>query len=154
MNFGVLQFRILVQAVRQMSRPRILLIDDDPFIRSLVTAMLRGEFFVSVATDGMQGNNLAVENPPDLVIVDVEMPGWDGLETINKMRAKEALQRIPVMVLTGDASRETVMNAIQMGTNDYLIKTSLTPEELVKKTHRLIKLDAVPLNPHLTATVG
>jgi DNA-binding response OmpR family regulator len=124
-----------------MSRPRILLIDDDSFIRSLVTAMLRGEYLVSVAADGMEGLKMAVEDPPDLVIVDVEMPGWDGLETINKMRAKEALQRIPVMVLTADASRETVMNAIKMGANDYLIKTSLTRDELVKKAHRMIKLD-------------
>jgi DNA-binding response OmpR family regulator len=137
-----------------MSRPRILLIDDDPFIRSLVTAFLRGEFLVSVATDGMQGLERALEDPPDLVIVDVEMPGWDGLETINQMRAKEALQRIPMMVLTGDASRETVMGAIKRGANDYLIKTSLTRDELVKKAHRLIKLGPSQVNQHPAETAG
>ena len=122
-----------------MSRPRILLIDDDPFMRSLVTAMLRGDFRISVANDGMQGFVNAVERPPDIVIVDIEMPGWDGLETINMMRSDEQLERIPVMVLTADDTRKTVLDAVNKGASDYLIKTALSREKLTEKVRRLLR---------------
>lgn len=124
-----------------MDRPRILLIDDDPFIRSLVTAMLRCEYQVSIAIDGMDGFCKAVEDPPDLVIVDMEMPRWDGLQTINEMRTSETLKQIPVMVLTANSNRQTVVEAIQKGANDYFIKTSLSRPELLKKVRRLMELE-------------
>lgn len=130
-----------------MGRPHILLIDDDPFIRSLVTAMLRRDYHISVAIDGMSGFCKAVEDPPDLVIVDLEMPQWDGLQTINEMRTSETLKQIPVMVLTANASRQTVVNAISKGANDYFIKTSLSRPELLKKVRRLMdaeRQEAIP----------
>ena len=121
---------------------RVLIIDDDQFIRSLVTAMLRSEYLASVAVDGMEGFKVAVENPPDLIIVDLEMPGWNGLETMKNLRSHATLQRTPVMVLTADASRETVMEAIKMGADDYLIKTSLSRDELLRKVRRLSSIEA------------
>jgi DNA-binding response OmpR family regulator len=121
-----------------IDRNRVLVIDDDPFIRSLLTAMLRSEFVVSVAIDGMDGFCKAVEDPPDLVIVDIEMPRWDGLRTVNEMRLRETLHEIPVMVLTADSSKQTVMKALKNGANDYFIKTSLSRPELLKKVRRLI----------------
>jgi len=124
-----------------MGRPHILLIDDDPFIRSLVTAMLRCEYRISVAIDGMDDLCKAVEDPPDLVIVDLEMPQWDGLQTINELRTSEKLKLIPVMVLTANSSRQTVVNAIKKGADDYFIKTSLSRPELLKKVRRLMDLE-------------
>jgi len=125
-------------------------IDDDPFIRSLLTAMLRREFLVSVAIDGMDGFCKAVEDPPDLVIVDVDMPRWDGLRTVNEMRLRETLHEIPVIVLTADASKQTVMKALKNGANDYLIKTSLSRPELIKKARRLVR----SASPHVALQPG
>src|SRR5262245_13194814 len=120
-----------------MNRARVLVIDDDPLFRSLITSILRRDFLVSVAADGSEGYYKAIEHPPQLAIIDVQMPGWDGLRTLQAIRAHQALAKVPVMMLTSDASRQTVMAAIQCGANDYVIKTTLSREELLKKTRRL-----------------
>jgi DNA-binding response OmpR family regulator len=130
-----------------MTRSRILVIDDDPLFRSLITSMLRRDYFVSVAGDGSEGYYKALEHPPQLAIIDVQMPGWDGLRTLQAMRAHQALAKVPVMMLTSDASRQTVLASIQSGANDYVIKTTLSRDELLKKARRLVKLAPEHVNP-------
>jgi DNA-binding response OmpR family regulator len=125
-----------------MIRAHILVIDDDPLFRSLITSMLRKDYVVFVASEGSEGYYKAIEHPPQLIIVDVQMPGWDGLRTVQAIRAHHALSKIPVMMLTSDASRQTVVAAIQCGANDYVIKTTLSRDELLKKTRRLVSLGA------------
>jgi DNA-binding response OmpR family regulator len=125
-----------------MNRARVLVIDDDPLFRSLITSILRRDFLVSVAADGSEGYYKAIEHPPQLAIIDVQMPGWDGLRTLQAIRAHQALAKVPVMMLTSDASRQTVVAAIQCGANDYVIKTTLSGEELLKKTRRLANVGA------------
>ena len=131
-----------------MNRARVLVIDDDPLFRSLITSILRRDYFVAVAADGSDGYYKAIEHPPQLVIIDVRMPGWDGLRTLLAIRAHQALAKVPVMMLTSDASRETVVAAIQGGANDYVIKTTLSREELLKKARRLVNLSpSLPNSP-------
>jgi DNA-binding response OmpR family regulator len=123
-----------------MNRASVLVIDDDPLFRSLITSILRRDFFVSVAAEGAEGYYKAIEHPPRLFIIDVRMPGWDGLRTLQAIRAHQALAKVPVMMLTSDASRQTVVAAIQGGANDYVIKTALSRDELLKKARRLVNL--------------
>lgn len=123
-----------------ISRPRVLVIDDDPLFRSLITSMLRRDFLVTVAGDGAEGYYKALEFPPQLAIIDIQMPGWDGLRTLQAMQAHKALTNIPVMVLTSDATRQTVLAAIQSGAKDYVIKTTLNRDDLLAKASRLINL--------------
>src|SRR5579872_3095892 len=124
-----------------MKRAQILVIDDDPLFRSLMTSFLRRDFLVMVAGDGKEGLYKASKHVPQLAIIDVQMPGWDGLRTLHAMRSNPDLPRFPVMMLTGDASRQTVSAAIQAGADDYLIKTSLSRDELLKKVCRLLNVD-------------
>jgi len=130
-----------------MNRARVLVIDDDPLFRSLITSILRRDYFVAVAADGSEGYYKAIEHPPQLVIIDVRMPGWDGLRTLQAIRAHQALAKVPAMMLTSDASRQTVVAAIQCGANDYVIKTTLSRDELLKKTRRLVNLGPVRAPP-------
>jgi DNA-binding response OmpR family regulator len=130
-----------------MNRARVLVIDDDPLFRSLITSILRRDFLVSVAADGSDGYYKAIEHPPQLAFIDVQMPGWDGLRTLQAIRAHQALAAVPVMMLTSDASRQTVVAAIQGGANDYVIKTTLSRDELLKKTRRLVHLGPVRTTP-------
>lgn len=118
-------------------RLRLIVIDDDPLFRSLLVSILRRDYLVFVATDGAQGYYKAIEYPPDLAIVDIQMPGWDGIRTITAFKSHPSLARIPVIVLTSDASRETVMAAIQAGADDYVIKTSFSREDIQSKLQRL-----------------
>ncbi len=121
-----------------MNRHRILVIDDDPLFRSLIMSIFRKEYVVTAASEGSEGYYKSIENPPHLIIVDVLMPGWDGLRTVEAIRAHQVLAHIPIMMLTSDSSPQTVVAAMQRGANDYVIKTTLTREVLLKKASQLI----------------
>jgi DNA-binding response OmpR family regulator len=124
-----------------MTRSRILVIDDDPLFRSLLTSMLRKAFLVTAASDGAEGYYMALERPPHLAIVDIKMPGWDGLRTLKAFRSHHLLSRIPVMMLTSDSSRQTVMAALQAGASDYVIKTTLSRDDFIRKVCRQLNVE-------------
>ena len=130
------------------TRPRVIVIDDDPLFRNLLVSVLRKDFFVSVASEGSEGYYKAIEHPPDVAVIDVQMPGWDGLKTLKAFRAHQQLSHVLAVMLTGDASRETVMAAIQGGAHDYIIKTKFSREEFLAKLGRLLaSRDASPDAP-------
>lgn len=120
------------------NRARILVIDDDPLFRSLIVSLLRKEYLVSVASEGSEGFYKALEHPPDAAVVDIQMPGWDGLKTLKAFRSHPALQNVKIVILTSDASKETVLAAIHGGANDYIIKTSFAKEEFYQKLSKLL----------------
>lgn len=119
-------------------RARVLVIDDDPLFRSLIASLLRREFDVAVAADGAEGFYKALESPPDAAIVDVQMPGWDGVKTLKAFRKHPALSRVRTMILSADATKDTVLTAIHAGADDYLIKTSFSKEGFFEKLARLL----------------
>ncbi len=127
-----------------LNRPRILVIDDDCMFRNLIATLLRKDYFVAVAADGADGFHKALGHPPAAAIVDVQMPEWDGLTTLKAFRSHPALNRTPVMMLTSDASKETVVAAIDAGANDYVIKTSFSKEEFLQKLGRLLHTPVEP----------
>jgi two-component system chemotaxis response regulator CheY len=130
------------------ARPRVLVIDDDPLFRRLVVALLRGGFETAAAEDGESGYYQALEWRPHVALIDQRMPGWDGLLTLRKLRAHPLLADVKALMLTADASRETVLAAIRHGVSDYVVKTSFTREELWSKLAMLLghgsKLPAPP----------
>lgn len=130
-----------------LNRPRILVIDDDPMFRNLIAMLLRKDYFVAVASDGSEGFHKALGHPPTVAIIDVQMPEWDGLTTLKAFRSHPILCRTQTMMLTSDASKETVLAAIEAGANDYVIKTSFSKDEFLQKLERL-------LNPHGPAVVS
>lgn len=119
------------------TRSRVLIIDDDPLFRNLMVSLLRRDFVVSVASSGEEGFQKAVEHVPDVAVIDIQMPGWNGLKTLTEFRKNPELSNVKTMVLTGDSSRETVLAAIQAGACDYFIKSGFNKEEFVRKLARL-----------------
>lgn len=128
------------------SRPRILVIDDDPLFRSLIVSLLRRDYLVAVASDGAEGFYKALEHPPAVAIIDVQMPGWDGLKTLKAFRAHPVLREVRTMILTADASKGTVLAAIQGGAHDYIVKTSFSHDDFCRKLSHLLA-DAAPPAP-------
>jgi DNA-binding response OmpR family regulator len=120
-------------------RSKVLIIDDDPLFRSLLTSVLCEKYLVFVAADGEEGYHKALAHPPDAMILDIRMPGWDGLKTLRTIRRNDVLAELPVMILSSDASRETVIAAIHSGASDYLIKSSYSKKEFHAKLTRLIE---------------
>ncbi len=120
-------------------RPRIIIIDDDPLFRSLMVSLLRTDFLIAVASEGSEGFYKALQSPPQLAIIDVQMPGWDGVQTLRSFRNHPALKNVPVLMLTADAKRDTVLAAIEAGADDYVLKTEFSKSELVKKVRKLAR---------------
>jgi DNA-binding response OmpR family regulator len=116
---------------------RILVIDDDPGITSLLKRGLSYDgFTVQIASSGKDGLDLAREQPPDLVILDVMMPGIDGLEVCRRLRAADSV--LPIIMLTArDAASDQVLG-LQTGADDYVVKP-FTFEVLLARIRALLR---------------
>ena len=126
----------------QLPRRLILVVDDDPLFRSLMVSVLRHDFDVAAASDGADGFYRALDRVPDVAVLDIQMPGWDGIKTLKAFRSHPVLTRVKVVVLTSDASRETVLAAIQAGADDYIIKTAFSRDDFRQKLDRLLTTQA------------
>lgn len=120
---------------------RILVIDDDSAITSLLKRGLSYEgFAVDTAGSGGEGLAVARERPSDLVILDVMMPGLDGLEVLRRLRAAD--DHLPVLMLTAkDAPADQVMG-LESGADDYVTKP-FTFEVLLARIHSLLRRQLV-----------
>jgi nitrogen regulation protein NR(I) len=108
---------------------RILVVDDDQNILSAFEQLLTGQGYeVSRAQHGQEALDLLGSNRPDVVIMDICMPGLGGLETLQAIKAID--RRLPVIIITGHGTMETAVQAIKMGAVDYHVKP-LDPEELL-----------------------
>ena len=104
---------------------RVLIIDDDPIFRSCLAASLKRSYFISVAQTGAEGFRKAESFPPDVVLVDLLMPGWGGERTVRVFRNDSRLADIPLIMLTSDAARASVVACVEAGIDGYILKTNL-----------------------------
>lgn len=120
------------------SLPRILVIDDDPSFRHLIASLLKPQFDVTVAEGGEQGFQLGKTRPPHVALIDVKMPQWDGLATLQKFREHPELRATKIAMLTADAARQTVVTAIQNGADEYIVKTQFNKGIFLNKIEGLV----------------
>ena len=107
--------------------PRVLVVDDDPNVAEVVTRYLEREGFgVEVARDGHAALDRALAVPPDLVVLDLMLPGIDGLEVCRRLRA---LAPVPVIMLTAKGGEADRVVGLELGADDYLAKP-FSPREL------------------------
>lgn len=140
-----------VAADSSAARPRALVIDDDPVFRSLLANMLKRDYSVVATADGKDGFELALDAPPDVAVIDIQMPVWDGLRTMQAFHEHPALKRVALVVLTSDTSRETLLAAINAGAEDYVSKIGLSRIELLEKLSRILDRRRVPPTSHIPA---
>lgn len=118
----------------------ILIIEDDRFLRELIVRKLLGEGFnVCEAIDGENGLKKVREEKPDLVLLDLILPGIDGFEVLTRIKQDSALSLIPVMILSNLGQKEEVDKGLNLGAIDYLVKAHFTPGEIVEKIKNILK---------------
>lgn len=117
----------------------VLVIDDDEINRQMAEMILKKNFTYQVLTaeSGMSGYELMQHHTVHLVLLDVSMPVWDGIKTLQFIRSNEKLKNTPVIMLTAAADRETVVKASSYGVKDYIRKPFL-PEELTSRVAKVI----------------
>ncbi len=120
---------------------KVLVIDDDPFIAGIYTLTLAKEGFeVTLARDGFEGIKMAGQLRPDIILLDILMPGIDGFETLKRLKKDEALKNIPVVILTSLTQKEDVEQGMGLGAVSFLRKTQTLPAECLTKIREVLKL--------------
>jgi len=118
----------------------ILIVEDDKFLRELISQKLLKEGYkVSEAVDGEEGIKKVKEEKPDLVLLDLILPGIDGFEVLSKMKEDTALAQIPVIILSNLGQKDDVERGLKLGAVDYLIKAHFTPGEIIDKIKNALK---------------
>lgn len=119
-------------------QPTILLVDDEQKVLDLIAFRLQLlGYAVITATTGEDGLSLAEEHRPDLIILDVTLPGADGLTICSQLTASETLGSIPVLMLTARSEVEDANRAMAAGAQDYMVKP-YDPVVLQMKIRRLL----------------
>lgn len=122
--------------------PRVLVVDDDPNVAEVVTLYLEREGFgVEVARDGHAALDRALAVPPDLVVLDLMLPGIDGLEVCRRLRA---LAPVPVVMLTAKGAEADRVVGLELGADDYLAKP-FSPRELTARVKAVLRRAQGPL---------
>jgi len=119
---------------------KILVVEDDKFVRELISQKLTEEKFgVSAAKSGEEGVEKIESEMPDLILLDLILPGIDGFEVLSRIRKNPKTEKIPVIVLSNLGEKGDVDRGIKLGANDYLIKAHFTPKEIVEKVRTILK---------------
>lgn len=120
-------------------RFRVLLADDNRDMRDYVTELLSSRFDVTAAENGRVALEMALKNPPDVVLSDIMMPDMDGFELLAEIRSNPETQTIPVILLSARAGEESRVEGMEAGADDYLIKP-FTARELVARVEAHAKI--------------
>lgn len=118
---------------------KILIIEDDKFLRELIKRKLQDTGFEPfTASDGKEGLSLAQTNRPDLILLDLIMPGMDGFEVLSELRKDPSLAELPVIILSNLGQQDDIDKAKKLGAVDFLIKAHFTPNEIIDKINKIL----------------
>jgi CheY-like chemotaxis protein len=126
-------------AQRPGARPRVLVVEDSVGVRELQRVILEGAGYdVSTAVDGLDGASRLTQDPVDLVLSDVEMPGMDGFTLTRTLRRTRGWEDVPVVIMTsrGDAADQRA--GLDAGASAYLLKSEFDQAELIDTVRRLL----------------
>lgn len=113
---------VSIPAVVPTDNARILVVDDNADMRAYLTRLLERHWRVETAVDGLVAVAAARANPPDLILSDIMMPGLDGFGLLKELRRDERLASVPVILLSARAGEEALIEGLDTGADDYLVK--------------------------------
>ena len=126
-----------VAAIPEAERPRVLLVDDDaPILRMLERTLTAEGYDVVAAADGGAALAAVERNVPDAIVLDVSMPGMDGLAVTRRLRAKGL--RVPILLLTARGDADDRIRGLEAGADDYLGKP-FEPRELLLRINAILR---------------
>ena len=119
---------------------KILLVEDDRFLRELMSQKIvkMGEDLV-VAVDGEEGVKKTKEEKPEIVLLDLMLPGIDGFGVLSQIKADPETADIPVIILSNLGQKEDIDRALKLGAADFLVKAHFTPQEIIDKIEQYLK---------------
>jgi len=138
-----------------MAQPKILVIEDEEDILALIHYNLIKEGFqVLSSTCGEEGLKLAQSQAPDLILLDLMLPGIDGLEVCRTLKSKQHTQGIPIIMLTAKGEESDVVKGLELGADDYVTKP-FSPKVLIARIHAVARRSGgeTPSDPDSTEVI-
>jgi len=118
---------------------RVLIADDNALNRTLVSTYLKREGYrVSLAEDGLKAVEVALADVPDMILMDLEMPGIDGWEAARRIKADPATSAIPIVALTSHTGQADIANAVKAGFDGYETKP-IAYNRLIQKVNSFLE---------------
>lgn len=122
-----------------MSKKKILVVDDQANVRNILEFNLkRRGFEILSAQDGLGAITQATNEIPDLILLDIMMPGLDGYQVIEKLKQSEKTAEIPILIASAKGTEDDILRALKLGAKDYIVKP-FNLEQLIQKAFRLIE---------------
>ena len=130
-----------------MSKQHILIIEDEKRIAHWIkTYFERVDFTAEVANDGHTGLALALNSSPDLIVLDLMLPGLDGIEICNRVRRESD---VPIIMLTAKGTQPDRINGLEIGADDYIVKP-FDPEEVIARAKAVLRRTTGKVQQNLT----
>jgi two-component system, OmpR family, response regulator len=127
-----------------MSLPKILVIDDDKENLELLSEFLRGRYEVETTSDPQAAIQSAIQSPPALAIIDIDMPIMNGFEVCETLRASGNCAQMAIVFLTSDAQAASMQRALKLGADDYVLKPFRVNDLLTRIEFRLAQAHVDP----------
>ncbi len=122
-----------------MSKETILIVDDEEDIIELIKYNLKNEgYLVLTATTGEQAMKIARKSSPDLIVLDLMLPGIDGLEVTDYLKKNELTTDIPIVMVTAKGDESDIITGLELGANDYISKP-FSPKVMVARIRAILK---------------
>jgi DNA-binding response OmpR family regulator len=126
--------------MNKRNKKKILIIEDEKILSEMYRdVFIQAGFEVLSAIESKQGLRLARKENPDLIVLDILLPGKNGISFLEKLKKDDKISSIPVVVFTNYDGTDTKKRAKELGVKDYLIKTSFTPKQFVLKIKSYFK---------------
>ena len=124
-------------------KKHIILVEDEDTLANLIEAGLKKEGYeVERVSDGKEGLRSIEEGKPDLVLLDMMLPGLKGFDILEKLNEKGRLSTLPVVIISNSGEPIEIERALKMGVRDYLIKVNFSPEEVVVKVNDVLRAES------------
>lgn len=123
--------------------PHVLIIEDEEDILALIHySFIRNGYQADLTTSGEEGLAMAQELKPDLILLDLMLPGLDGLEICRRLKNDKETQSIPVIMLTAKGEEQDIIKGLEMGADDYVTKP-FSPRVLIARVRAVLRRDRI-----------
>ncbi len=120
--------------MEQEKEKSILVVDDEEDLRGVLEQKFTDEgFTVFTAKNGKEAIEVALKNKPDMIVLDIVMPEMNGFEMLSELQKDEWGKSVPVIFLTNSSSLETISKAVEFSSAEYIVKTDIGLDEIVKR---------------------
>ena len=117
----------------------ILIVDDDPFIlKTIALKFQKSDYEVSVAKNAEEAEEVLASSVPNVVLLDIILPGVNGLEILKKIKSNPKTKEVPVVIFSNLGSNQEIKEAMDLGATKYIVKANLTPDLVVEEINKLL----------------